>query len=188
MTMIGFTVRDLERLPEIEGWRYEIIDGELFVSTQPHNDHQETWALTTTALGTWNTMTGTGRIFGAPGIVFADDDAVAPDLVWVSRARYPRVTTQEGKFHSAPELVIEILSPGRANERRDREIKLALYDRRGVEEYWLMDWERRLIEVYRRADTGLRLATTITDIDTLTTPLLPGFSVAVSSLFPPLEG
>ena len=82
-----------------------------------------------------------------------------------------------------PELVIEVLSPGGTNERRDREAKLKLYSRRGVLEYWIVDWRTRQVEVYRREDLALHLVATLHSTDMLTAPLLPGFSCEVATLF-----
>ena len=80
----------------------------------------------------------------------------------------------DGKLHAAPELIIEVLSPGAANEKRDREAKLKLYSRRGVEEYWIVDWRQRRIEIFRREQAQLALAATVMESDILTSPLLPG--------------
>src|SRR5207249_4048589 len=87
------------------------------------------------------------------------------------------------KMHAAPELIVEVLSPGLANQQRDRQTKLKLYSRQGVQEYWVVDWERRQIETYRRDRTALALAATLLDHDMLTSPLLPGFSCPVAELF-----
>lgn len=86
-------------------------------------------------------------------------------------------------FHVAPELVIEVLSFGKEQERRDRETKLKLYSRRGVLEYWIANWRTQQIEVYRRKRNQLRLIETLNIADTLTSPTLPGFSCLVESLF-----
>jgi Uma2 family endonuclease len=120
---------------------------------------------------------------GAPGIIFAEDDDVAPDVVWCSYERLEKVLGDDGKFHGAPELVIEVLSPGWANERRDRQAKLKLYSRRGVKEYWILDWTVGQVEVYRRSRRALRLIETLHKSETLTSPLLPGFSCSVAELF-----
>ncbi|MDQ5851540.1 MAG: Uma2 family endonuclease, partial [Chloroflexota bacterium] len=88
-----------------------------------------------------------------------------------------------GKLHAAPELVVEVLSPGGANERRDREAKLKLYSRRGVREYWIVDWRQRQVEVYRRAQAQLHLTETLYEDDRLQSPLLPNFAVQVRQLF-----
>lgn len=182
-TELRWTTADLEVLPEVEGRRYEIIDGELYMSTQPHYHHQLTCSNVSRLLGTWSIETGLGQTTGAPGIIFADDDNVAPDVIWCSYERLAKVLNEDGKLHAAPELVIEVLSPGSANERRDRQAKLKLYSRRGVEEYWILDWLIGRAEIYRRKNRQLRLIETLNKNDTLKSPLLPGFACLVADLF-----
>jgi Uma2 family endonuclease len=179
-----FTVKDLERmkLEPLDDTRYEIIDGELHVSTQPHRFHQYTADSFVYLLRGYG-----GFVLGAPGIIYAEDEAVAPDVVWyASRERFERAVGVDEKLHDAPDLVIEVLSPGRANERRDLEDKLAVYDRRGAQEYWIADWRARTVRVHRRDVGGLTLVATLTADDALESPLLPGFSVRVAELFPPV--
>jgi Uma2 family endonuclease len=136
-----------------------------------------------TALETWSVQTGTGEANLAPGVIFADDDDVAPDVVWISHDRRATALGPDGHLHAAPELVVEVLSPGSLNERRDREAKLKLYSCRGVLEYWIVDWRTRQIEVYRREQLALHLVATLLPTDTLTSPLLPGFACEVATLF-----
>ena len=177
-----FTSADLEQMPN--GFdRYEIIAGELYVSRQPKAEHQYTCNRLGHLLEQWNEQANLGVVLPAPGLVFAEDDDVAPDLIWISRKRYEESLDEAGHFRTAPELVIEVLSPGRANEFRDREAKLDLYSRQGVEEYWIVSFMQRFVEVYRREGDGLRLVNTLRDSNTLESPLLPGFSCQVSSLF-----
>ncbi len=168
--------------------RYEIIDGELYVSTAPHGWHQFVAGLLWSWLHAWDEETGAGTAFPAAGVVFGDEDEVIPDVIWVSAQRLPLIFGDDGHLHAAPELVIEVLSPGSKNEQRDREIKLGLYSRRGVREYWMVDWRLRQIEVYRREQAALRLVGTLYEADTLETPLLPGFSRSVRSLFRGIPG
>ncbi len=85
---VRFTVSDLALLPE-DGNRYEIIDGDLHVSTQPHWRHQLACGRLFRALDTWSEEDSAGLAVEAPGVVFAEDDAVAPEVVWVSRERIP---------------------------------------------------------------------------------------------------
>jgi len=94
----------------------------------------------------------------------------------------------DGKLHAAPELIVEVLSPGVANEKRDRDIKLKLYSRRGVSEYWIVDWRQKRVEVFRREDARLTLAATLLESDTLTTPLLPAFECPAAGLFKGIPG
>jgi Uma2 family endonuclease len=179
---LRFTSADLELLPD-DGKRYEIIDGELYVSKAPSYGHQLTCAELGCDLTNWSRSSGLGVLLPGPGVIFADDDDVIPDLVWVSHQRLAVILEADGKFHAAPELVVEVLSPGAANEKRDRELKLTLYSRRGVREYWIVDWQRRQVEVYRRVDAALALAATLLDTDLLESPLLPGFSLHLGELF-----
>jgi Uma2 family endonuclease len=178
-----WTVAEVEALPYDEWRRYEVIDGELFVSTAPHFEHQAACTKGSRALDEWNDETGLGRVFVAPGVIFSESDGVMPDVVWVSRERLAQIADSAGHLRGAPELVAEVLSPGRANERRDRETKLRLYSRYGVEEYWLLDWRTRTVVVYRRAGETLARVARLSVGDTLTTPLLPGFSLPLSRLF-----
>jgi Uma2 family endonuclease len=89
----------------------------------------------------------------------------------------------DGKLHAAPELMIEVLSPGATNERRDREAKLKLYSQRGVQEYWVADWRQRQVEIYQREHAALHLVATLYEQDTLQSPLLPDFAIQVARLF-----
>src|SRR5205085_6693914 len=86
------------------------------------------------------------------GVIFARDEAVAPDVVWVGADRLHSVLWDDGKLHAAPDLMVEVLSPGQANEERDRELKLDVYSRRGVREYWIASWQAHTVELYRRED------------------------------------
>ncbi len=79
--------------------------------------------------------------------------------------------------------MIEVLSPGSVNERRDRQAKLKLYSRRGVREYWIVGWMIQQLEVYRRKRAALKLVATLYPSDRLETPLLPGFSCEVAKIF-----
>lgn len=178
-----WTVDDLERFPDDDGNRYEIIDGELYVSKQPHYHHQMTCNQVAVALTTWNRASSAGVVIPAPGVIFAADDAVAPDVVWLSRETYARSRQPDGKLYDAPELVVEVLSFGGRNEARDKELKLGLYARRGVQEYWILDWRARQVAVYRRHDARLRIEATLFAEDTLTSPLLPGFAARVGDFF-----
>ena len=186
---VRFTMADLEALPDrLDDTRYELIAGELSVARQPHWAHQYVSFRLAAALEAWNRQTGLGVANIAPGVIFSPEDGVAPDVVWISRERGAQGLRPDGKLYAAPELVVEVLSPGSTNERRGREVKLKLYAREGVEEYWLVDWRTRTVEVYRRGGDLLQQAETLTDTDTLTSPLLPGFAYPVRDLWAPSLG
>ena len=178
---VRWTTADLELLPD-NGNRYEIIDGELFVTRAPHWKHQQTFGRIYAAVDAWSQSTGLGEATISPGIIFSDADNVIPDVVWASKERLAVLLDEAGHLTAAPELIVEVLSAGVKQERRDREAKLKLYSVRGVQEYWLVDWRKQQVEVYRREKATLRLIATLFSQDELTCPLLPGFSCSVAQI------
>jgi Uma2 family endonuclease len=177
-----WTTADLEKLP-LDEYRYEIINGELIVTRSPHARHQEASGRIFAAFDSWSMSTGLGRTYVFPGVIFSDADNVIPDVIWISNKRVSELLDEAGHFLGAPELVVEVLSPGKENEKRDREDKLKLYSDKGVEEYWICDRFQETIEIYRRQNGELKLTATLSNKDMLTSPLLPGFSYPVAQIF-----
>ena len=178
-----YTSADLEAMPYNEWHRYEIIDGVLYVTSAPSLRHQRAAKRITSALDNWDEETGLGETMPTPGVIFSDDNNVIPDLVWISNERLRTGSDSAGHLTRAPELVVEILSPGSDNVQRDRETKRALYSRQKVQEYWLVDWRLRIVEVYRHDGRALELVATLSGDDALTSPLLPGFSCPLRRLW-----
>ncbi|NEP25375.1 Uma2 family endonuclease [Moorena sp. SIO3I6] len=181
---VYWTIHDLELLPENEGTRYEIIDGELFVTRAPHTKHQQTCGKIFRQLDAWSEASGLGEAIPSPGVLFSESDNVIPDVVWVTQETYTLTLDESGHLTGAPELAVEVLSASQQDQRRDREAKLKLYSSRGVKEYWIADWRSRKLEVYRRENSQLKLVVTLFSQDTLTSPILPGFSCTVNQFFP----
>ena len=71
----------------------------------------------------------------------------------------------------------------RIYRQRDKEIKPKLYSRYGVQEYWIVNWQLKTLEIYRRAAVQLQLVSTLLVGDTLTSPLLPDFSIPMAEIF-----
>lgn len=133
---LRWTLRDLDAMPDDGGWkRYEILNGELWVTRTPHFRHQGVASALTIQLGTWSQQTGLGITVQSPGVIFTPYDAVIPDLIWISQDRLAHGTNQAGHFTIAPELMVEILAPEEQNEWRDKQVKLKLYSLHGVQEY-----------------------------------------------------
>lgn len=183
MRDVRWTIQDIEALPENEGIRYEIIDGELFVTRSPHHKHQQTTGRIFAVLDSWSLISGLGEASIMPGLIFSDSDNVIPDVIWISSKRLAHIQDNSGHFQGAPELVVEVLSPGKTNEDRDRRAKLKLYSIKGVQEYWIVDRIAQQVEVYRRNNTQLALVATFFPGDTLTSPLLPKFTCAIAQFF-----
>ena len=183
-TTTRLTVADLEGLPEDDGNRYELIEGELIVTKQPHLDHQIIADAIGRLINNWGGQLQEGGIaISTPGVIFDEDEALAPDVVWISRGRLAALRGSDGKLHGAPDLVVEVLSPGAKNEKRDRTIKPARYAYWGVREYWLADRFTRQVAVYRLVADALQFVEALNEGATLTSPMLPGFSCPVADIF-----
>jgi Uma2 family endonuclease len=149
MAVARVTWRDVQTMPE-DGKRYEAIGGEMYVTPAPKTRHEAITMGLVRELLPLLVDPGHGRLFTAPiGVEFLDtEEGVQPDLVFVSTPRLRII--REDTIQGPPDLVIEILSPTTA--RRDRGIKLDLYRRQGVAEYWIVDPDARQIEVWHLAE------------------------------------
>jgi Uma2 family endonuclease len=176
------TVADLDAFPEDDGNRYELIDGELFVSRAPGIPHQRVLQNLQTEFVLYLRANPIGILVAGAGAILSDYDAVIPDLAFVRHERWDQVVTGE-KFTSAVDLVVEILSPGTQNRRRDFSAKRQLYGKYGVQEYWIVDSENREVLVFRLQGQTLQEIATLKSDDELTSPLLPGFQLEVSAVF-----
>ena len=123
-----------------------------------------------------------GTAISTPGLILSENSGVIPDLVYVSNESQQRVRSGD-RLKSAPDLVVEILSKGAENTRRDRVVKRQLYAKHGVPEYWIIDCQNRAIEIYRLHGRSLELDTIFENGDELSTGSLPGFVCAVSEIF-----
>lgn len=126
-----WTVAHWERLPE-DGNRYEIIDGKLYMTTAPTAFHQWIVGALITRLGVPAQERGLGIWFTAPiGVLLSPRDAVQPDFLFI-RAERVAGLVQERRVRGAPDLVVEVLSPG--NSAEEMANKRAMYARNGVAE------------------------------------------------------
>jgi Uma2 family endonuclease len=172
------TYEDYCLLPE-DGKRREIIEGELFVTPSPLTPHQR--AVMRLSVRLWQFVDGhkLGEVFVAPfDVVLSEFDVVEPDLLYISKARVNVLTSKN--VQRAPNLVVEVLSEG--TEKRDRTIKLKLYGKFGVDEYWTIDPNGPSAEIYRRGEEGLVLVAKLSSTDALASPMFPGFSVPLREL------
>jgi Uma2 family endonuclease len=176
------TIADLEALPDDDGNRYELIEGELFVSCAPGLTHQIVSDNIVHLIRGYLERNPIGIVVSTIGLILSDYNGVIPDIVFFSHENYKRIVSNE-RLCGAPELIIEILSAGSENIRRDRIAKYELYGKYGVKEYWMIDRDQQTVEVYRLKGKSLELASKLRDFDRLTTPILPDFSCAARQIF-----
>ena len=148
------TYEDYLQFPENRR-RHEIINGDHYVTAAPFVRHQRVSKNLMVQLHRHFDQTGLGEVLHAPvAVVLSPSDVVEPDLV-VVLGEHASLIGHEG-VEGAPDLVVEILSPSTAS--RDRGLKLDLYQKSGVSEYWIVDPERRVVQQYVLTDGVFRSA------------------------------
>lgn len=178
---VKFTYEDYLLFPE-NGKRHELIDGEHYMTPAPGTKHQRISRKLLTAFENFLKHKKVGEIFDAPfDVILSDVDVVQPDLLFISRDRASIIT--EKNIQGAPDLVIEIISE--TTRKTDEVIKRKLYERFGVQEYWVIDPELESVKVYRMVDQKYtRVAElTLEAGDSLTTPLLPHLTIPFTQIF-----
>ncbi|MEE8410546.1 MAG: Uma2 family endonuclease [Myxococcota bacterium] len=147
---IVWTYDDYRLIPD-DGFRYEVIDGDLIVTPAPSTLHQAISKRLQMALMLQIEQPGHGVVFNAPiDVIFTSTRTVQPDLLVVATPRR-NIVTQRG-IEGPPDLIVEIGSP--TTESRDRGVKLKLYATEGVREYWIVDPEAHVVEVLALGETG----------------------------------
>jgi Uma2 family endonuclease len=175
------TYRDFMKFPD-DGKRHELIDGVHYVTPSPVTPHQAVLGNLHFLIRQHLEQHPGGRVFLAPfDVVLSMFDVVEPDLLFISASRM-RVLTDK-HVHGAPDLVVEIAS--RDTRRRDEGVKLKLYDRVDVLEYWIVDADADTIRVYRRRSGRLACVETLMHEPnaSLTSPLLPGAALPLDRIF-----
>lgn len=178
---VKFTYEDYLLFPD-DGKRHELIDGDHFMTPAPNTRHQITSSNLHRIMSSHVHQGRYGRVFSAPfDVVLSDQDVVEPDLLFVTTARVSIIT--EKNIQGAPDLVIEILSE--STRKTDEIIKRKLYERFGVQEYWIVDPELETVKIYRLTDQGYARTAELSkeSRDTLTTPLLPRLQIALAEIF-----
>jgi Uma2 family endonuclease len=143
-----WTADDLADLPD-DGQRYEVIDGELFVTLSPSARHQEAVAELYVLLREYLKRERVGHAFFAPAdVIFSPRRAVQPDLLVLPliNGRRPDQFGNVGRLLVAA----EVLSPSTA--RADRVAKRKMFRDEGVAEYWVIDLDARTVERSTPAD------------------------------------
>jgi Uma2 family endonuclease len=179
---VKLTYDDFVLFPD-DGKRHELIDGEHYVTPSPNLRHQRISGNLHLVIGAWLEEHPVGQLFYAPlDVVFSNFDVVEPDLLYMSNARAAQVVTP-ANVKGSPELVIEIASPG--TRKRDETIKRRLYERFGVEEYWVVDPDVDVVRIYRRGDARFERAIELSreSGEVLTTPLMRGLELPLERIF-----
>jgi len=143
-----YTLADLERFPD-DGNRYELLDGVLIVTPSPSNAHQIIVNRLQFRLTQATMLPGHAQVVGPGVITVPPRTQLQPDIL-LYPARYPI----DSKWEEIDEhwLAVEVLS--RSSRVYDREIKRDAYIGLGVQEVWLIDRWKKIVEVSRGRGPG----------------------------------
>lgn len=175
------TIYDLEALPD-DNNIYELFEGELFASKAPALNHQQLITRFAIILGNYLDQNPIGQVWVTPGVIFDEFNSAIPDLVFIAKERIPQIAAG---IHivGAPDLAIEILSPGSENARRDNVVKRQTYAKFGIKEYWIVDPIAELIEVARLKNNVMASSGKFKHEDEVSSPLLPNLNFRARDVF-----
>src|SRR4030095_8749901 len=177
---VRFLPDDIWDTPE-DGKRYEVIDGELYVTPPPIEPHQNGSMMLSMFLAHYNWEHKVGKVYAAPiGVVLpSTSSGVQPDLVFVANEH--RDIINERGIEGTPDLVVEILSP--STRSRDLGIKMRAYAGAGVPHYWILDPRTHALEPYRLGEQGYERQGTYGPGMTFRPDLFPGLEIPIDDLW-----
>ena len=176
---IVLTYEDYVLLPNDRN-RYEILEGELTATPAPSIKHQIASGNLFVLLAHYIKQRDLGKLFHAPiDLILESTSVLQPDLLFVSKARQRIIT--EKAIEGAPDLVIEILSPG--TSRTDRVTKAQIYARHSVPAYWIVDPDQEAIETYLLESDGYRLVATLQGKTPMAAPPFTELEIAARDVF-----
>jgi Uma2 family endonuclease len=170
--------------PEETNQPIELINGEVIVSPTPRPVHQSIVVRLSRFISNLVIPNDLGELQVAPSEVHFDEiNTVQPDLFFVSKDNDHCKIGDAGWWEGAPDLCIEIISP--SSTRYDRADKFNLYQKHGVREYWIVEPDAHLIEVYTLAGDAYQRVGAYVEGETFNSSILPDLSIPVTEVFPP---
>ena len=174
------TYEEFRQWTETQAGYWILIRGVPMPSPSPSRWHQEVSKRLLMMLNETVEKTNLGKVYNAPlDIVFRPNTVYQPDLMVILNDRFDRMTKTH--IEGSPNLVMEILSP--------RTAKLDLIDKRydyaaaGVSEYWIVDPDSATVDLYALDSGTLSLRHSARKKGTITSILIPTFSVVLEELF-----
>jgi Uma2 family endonuclease len=171
MTAGEFLTLPVSNLP------HELIHGEEIMSPSPTLRHQ---IVSSRLFKLIERLIPNGVVFYAPVDVYLDEEnVVQPDVLWIAEGSVCK-PVQDKYLQGAPDLIVEIFSPGTA--LRDKKDKFRLYEKFGVREYWMVDPDEQWLEIWQLKEAHFVLVDVFGTKDTCASPLLG--KVDIKAIFP----
>jgi len=175
----SWTYDDYAALPN-DGHHYEIVNGVLLMAPAPTPDHQSIAVRLTYYLFAHVELGGLGRVLAGPiDVELGPKDVFQPDVLVLLNAHLDKIA--EKRIIGAPDLVVEVASPGTATF--DRITKYEVYARAGISEYWIVKPIQRTVEVLVLQNREYRSLGIFQGHQSLSSQILPDLSVRVGQFF-----
>lgn len=173
--------KSLEKYLELpEGAPYQLIGGELIMTPSPSPNHQRVSRDLEEKMVKYVEENDPGEVLYAPIDVYLDEENVfQPDLVYISKKRASIITNRG--IEGAPDLIVEILSPSTAYY--DLRVKLNLYEKKGVQEYWIIDPMQKRCEIYNLEKGKYIKTVDVMEKGNVSSKVLKGFEVSLEEVF-----
>lgn len=167
-------------VPDDDDHVYELLDGEIVKYSAPEPRHQIVSANLFRQIDNYVFNKKLGRVLYAPlSVMLGEHSAPQPDLLFVATKNLKII--EQKCVMGAPDLVVEIISPG--SVVRDRVQKKEIYEKAGVPEYWIVDPKYFLVEVYQHTPSGYTLLHTAEGEGTVQSKVIKGLKIDVADIF-----
>ncbi|MCW3489750.1 Uma2 family endonuclease [Dethiobacter alkaliphilus] len=175
-----YTYQDYLELDELPGYRHEILEGALIREPSPNVVHQRIVGRLHLFLYNYFLQEDpNGEVLLSPlDVTFSDITVVQPDLFYVSSEQE---IIKETRIDGAPKLVVEVLSP--SNGRKDRLQKLQIYQKAGVEHFWIINPQEKTVECFTLRDGLYTVVALGMEEDVLRHPDFDGLEIELNNLW-----
>ena len=168
-----------EFLTKFDGKHAEWIDGEVIEFMSASDKHQDLSDFLIAILRIFIEENDLGIIRTAPMTIKLGDRGRESDLFFIAKNRLKSL--KKNYFDGAPDLIIEIISP--ESRGRDRGDKFYEYEKAGVREYWIIDYEREKVEFYNLDKDGFFQMVFADETNIFQSQVLPNLRLNVSWLW-----
>lgn len=163
-----------------DGKTYQIIGGNLIMSPAPSLYHQSISRNLEFIIWEFVKEHDLGEVFDAPvDVIFSPINVTQPDIVYISKSRL-NIAQKTGIF-GPPDWIVEIVSP--SNSEIDIRFKHQIYKSYGVKEYWIVNPEEEMVNVYILKEGGYTLKGVYLKEDTIEVGIIPGLKVDLTEVF-----
>lgn len=176
-----YTYKDYLKMPNEPGVKLEILEGFLVKEPAPNIIHQSIVGKLYLILNEYfETYDPEGYVFLSPlDVTLGDISVVQPDLIFISGEKNELI--EKNRIDGPPTIAVEVISP--SSRRKDRLQKLQIYQREGVEHYFIVSPEDKTLECYQLRDGNYVLVAAGMDGDMVRHPIYAGLDISLLPLW-----